>query len=186
MTGYPLEINSFATPSPFGTRQIQTYISDFLLQDGLNKEIKTYELQAFEVNVLDTKRTFTEKIAGIIRASFKKPDDHSDLKKKIRHLYDITMLLRDNAISKFVSSGEFLKLYEQVKADDLAVSEEQASYAKMNPLDAPIFKSTSDVLKELTTTYEVQFMSLVYKTENAPTIKELKAALEIVKKEFES
>ena len=181
-----LEINSFATPSPFGVRSIQTYISDFLLQEDLKKEITTYELHPFEINVLDTKRTFTEKIAGIVRASFAQPDDHSELKKKIRHLYDITMLLRDNYISEFVSSGNFLKLYEQVKKDDLNVSEEQASYAKKNPLEAPIFKSTGDVLKELTTTYEVQFMSLVYKTENAPKIKDLKAALETVKKEFTS
>ena len=144
----------------------------------------TYGLHAFEVNVLDTKRTFTEKVAGIVRASFEQPNGHSGLKKKIRHLYDITMLLRDNYIVEFISSGEFLKLYEQVKLDDLNVSVEQSSYAKMNPLDASIFKTPGNVLKELTTTYEIQFMSLVYKTENAPKIKEIKAALEVVKKEF--
>lgn len=181
-----LEINSFATPSPFGIRSIQTYISDFLQQEGLKKEISDYALQPFEVNVLDTKRTFAEKVAGIIRASFEQPKDHSELKKKIRHIYDITMLLRDNKITEFISSGEFLKLFEQVKTDDLNISEEQAAYTKMNPLNTPIFKSTSDVLKELTATYEVQFMSLVYKTESAPQIKEVKAALETVKKEFQS
>lgn len=179
-----LEINSFATPSPYGICSIQTYITDFLKKEGLLNEIAEYELEAFEVNVLDTKRTFAEKVAAIIRASFEKTEDHSELKKKIRHLYDISMLMRDDNIKNYISSGEFLKIFEQVKNDDLTVSEEQAEYAKMNPLNAPIFASTQKVLKELTATYESQFMTLVYKTENAPKIKEIKNTLEAIKNQF--
>jgi hypothetical protein len=180
-----LKINSFATPTPYVTCSIQTYISDFLQQEDLVKEIAEYELEAFDVNVLDTKRTFAEKVAGIIRASFDKPEDHSELKKKIRHLYDLSMLMRDDYIKNYISSGEFLKLFEQVKTDDLAVSEEQAAYAKMNLMEAPIFASTQEVLKELTATYESQFMSLVYKSKSAPKIKEIRSMLEAIKKEFE-
>lgn len=181
-----LEINSFATPSPYISCSIQTYISDFLQQEDLLKEISEYELESFEVNVLDTKRTFAEKVAAIIRASFDKPEDHSELKKKIRHLYDLSMLIRDDNIKNYISSGEFLKLFEQVQNDDLAVSEQQAKYAKMNALEAPIFATTQEVLTELASTYESQFMSLVYKPDSAPNIKEIKSMIEIIKKEFES
>ena len=81
-----LEINSFTKPSPINLVSIQTYIADFFAQNNLNDDLISNELHPFQVNVLDLKRTITEKVAAIAGASSRQPDDHSELKNKIRHL----------------------------------------------------------------------------------------------------
>ena len=179
-----LEINSFTKPSPFNLVSIQTYIADFFQQNSLNDDLVSNELHPFQVNVLDLKRTITEKIAAIAGASSRQPDDHSELKNKIRHLYDLAMLLRIQEVVAFINSAEFLVMYETVKIEDRNIPGQRPNNDQ-HILETPIFKSTGVVLSELTDTYQNKFMSLVYKTESAPQIKEIKAALELVKKRFE-
>ncbi|MBY0554923.1 nucleotidyl transferase AbiEii/AbiGii toxin family protein [bacterium] len=176
-----LEINSFAKPNPFSEHKLQSYITDFFEAKGLQSEIEKYELQSFTVNVLDIERTFTEKIAAISRASFTDPDKHTDLIKKIRHLYDVSLLLRTDKIQKFVDSDDFLKLYEDVKTDDLRVT---ALHSEKNIADSPIFKKTEVVLKDIQAHYENDFMSLVYRKESAPSILEVQQALVKIKASF--
>lgn len=178
-----LEINSFTKPSPFNLVSIQTYIADFFAQNNLNDDLISNELHPFQVNVLDLKRTITEKVAAIAGASSRQPDDHSELKNKIRHLYDLAMLLRIPHVVEFINSGEFLEMYETVKIEDKNIPGQRQN-SDQHILEAPIFKSTNAVLTDLTDTYQNKFMSLVYKTEDAPQIKEIKAALELVKKRF--
>lgn len=179
-----LEINSFTKPSPFNSVSIQTYIADFFEQTNLKADLISNELEAFQVNVLDLKRTITEKIAAIAGASSRQPDDHSELKKKIRHLYDLAMLLRISHVAEFINSPEFLEMYEIIKVEDKNIPGQRQN-SDQHILETPIFKSSSSVLSDLTDTYQNNFMSLVYKADGAPQIKEIKAALELVKKRFE-
>ena len=85
--------------------QIQTYISLFFEQTNRADAISEFGLEKFSVNVLNFKRTFAEKVSAISRACHESDESFSELKKKIRHIYDLTMLMRNPEIAEFVLNG---------------------------------------------------------------------------------
>lgn len=64
-----VEINSFANPYPFQKCRLQSFLTEFLQKTGNEKLIEEYDMQPFEVNVLDRRRTLTEKLVSLIRCS---------------------------------------------------------------------------------------------------------------------
>jgi predicted nucleotidyltransferase component of viral defense system len=180
-----LEINSFTVPSPFHAAKIQTYIADYFDLKEFISEKKNYGLDPFEVNVLDIRRTFAEKVAAIIRASQQDQESHSDLKRKIRHLYDLAMLVRNKKISEFLENGDFKKFFEAVKKDDQKVSKEQNEYANIEVDKLAIFHSTNEVIAEITSTYKNEFATLVYNLHQMPSLEEVKKTIETIKRLIE-
>lgn len=177
-----LELNSFAAPSPFESVPIQTYIADFLTLRSQFDAIKEFGLESFKVNVLDIKRTFTEKVAAVARASFESDANQSELKKKIRHLYDLTMLLRQDVIKDFLTSLQFQKMVAQVQRDDLNVFDLEKNQSIRNFKEAEIFQIPKDMLDELQITYEGQFATLVHGSGDMPDVKEIIKALQLIAK----
>ncbi len=177
-----LELNSFAIPSPFQALPIQTYIADFLSLRKQFDAIKEFELESFKVNVLDIKRTLTEKVAAVARASFESDANQSELKKKIRHLYDLTMLLRQDVIKNFISSSQFQKMVTQVQQDDSNFFDPGKSLIMKNFKDAPIYKNSKDALEGLRTAYDGQFATLIFSQDDAPDFKEILKALQSIEK----
>lgn len=55
-----VEINSFANPYPYQQCRIQSFLTEFLQKTGNSHLIEEYNMQPFEVNVLDRRRTLTE------------------------------------------------------------------------------------------------------------------------------
>lgn len=55
-----VEINSFANPYPFQKCKLQSFLTEFLQKTGNENLIEKYDMQPFEVNVLDRRRTLTE------------------------------------------------------------------------------------------------------------------------------
>lgn len=172
-----LEINSFAIPTPYHPASVQTYIADHL---GQQQTITEFELQPFQVNVLDIKRTFAEKVSAVAKASFG-DSTHGELKKKIRHLYDLAMLLRHPPIQEFINSSTFKEVHEQVRKDDWRVSGGQVNHAEKDFRDAPIYRNPKAVIDLLRSTYEGQFKTLVYKPEDMPSITEITKAIQAIK-----
>lgn len=85
-----VEINSFANPYPFVARSIDNFIGIFLRGIGREDLIPQYELGEFSLNVLDAKRTLTEKLVSLLRFSLS--DNYRyDLPSKIRHFYDFAL-----------------------------------------------------------------------------------------------
>ena len=82
-----VEINSFANPFPHLPHSINTLVYDFLNQTDNTEIIEQYNLQPFQINVLDKKQTLLEKLASLIRFSFDENPVES-MKNKIRHFYD--------------------------------------------------------------------------------------------------
>ena len=64
-----IEINSFANPYPYQKCQLQSFLTDFLQMTGNNALINEYQMHPFEVNVLDKRRTMTEKLVSLLRCS---------------------------------------------------------------------------------------------------------------------
>ena len=76
VTGTPIklgqimvEINSFANPYPYEKCIIDNFIGTFLSASGKQSFIKQYGLEPFPLNVLDKRRTATEKIVSLLRFS---------------------------------------------------------------------------------------------------------------------
>lgn len=62
-----VEINSFANPYPFERRTLTCFLADFLQASGNGQLAEEYGLLPFEVNVLDKRRTLTEKLVSLLR-----------------------------------------------------------------------------------------------------------------------
>lgn len=153
-----LELNSYTDPTPNSPRQISSYVCDFLMSRDEHELIEEYGLAAFEVNVLDMERTLCEKISAVSRASY---DSIPELQSKIRHLYDIFLLLEQPEIRAFFESPDFAALIATVKANDANFQPQNIEPPK--PLkDAPIFQDRNEVLSQIKGYYHGIFSDLVH------------------------
>ncbi len=171
-----LELNTFAHPTPNSLLSINAYIYDFLVEQDADDVILQYALAPFEVWVLDIERTFCEKISAIARASY---EGDAALRKKIRHLYDIHLLLQKPEIQTFIRSSEFAEMIEIVKKDDTDNKQFNDDWAAKPLSEAPVFKEASKIVSGLTTYYHQTFKSLVYG--ELPDIEEIEKSILLVK-----
>ena len=82
---------------PYTTSKVNSLIYEMMLQNKQQTLIDEYEMNPFEVLVLNPTRTLCEKIMSLVRFSqTENPID--DLRNKIRHTYDIHLMLKDNNI----------------------------------------------------------------------------------------
>jgi len=170
-----LELNSFAHPHPFEVKEISTYISDFLLTTA-PAMIEEYSLEPFNVNVLNYKRTFCEKISAVARASYESDDELTGLKEKIRHFYDIYFLMNEPEIDLFLNSNEFVDMIQKVRVDDQNQFN-QNNWANIPLHTTKIFTDTSAVLDQLSSFYTNDFKDLVY-AQTLPKINDIKIKIE--------
>ncbi len=171
-----IELNSFARPHPYQSREIASYIYDFL-SDNAPELIGEYAMEPFEVNVLDYRRTFCEKISAVARATFE-PDEHfTELKSKIRHLYDLYYLMQEEKIQIFLESDAFVEMMDDVRHDDIEQFQEPWS---QRPLaEALIFSNTGECIHSVEQYYKSVFESLVYADDS---ILDIDAIVNIVRK----
>ena len=155
-----VEINAFTTPEPFEQRGLQTLIAEALADKHQDTLIEQYGLQSFSINVLSVKRTLVEKMLGIIKDSYD-DDPVAKLSGRIRHLYDICLILREDEYRQFVTSNDFLPLCQQCIDDEKAGAFDGSSYLE-NPLsEAPLFSHFEQWRPRLEATYNGIFSNLV-------------------------
>ena len=167
-----LELNSFAKPHPYLKKTITSYIYDFLnaQNDEAKELIADFQLEPFEVNVLDYKRTFCEKLSAIARASFENDKEYTQLKDKIRHFYDIYYLLQEEEIEAFINSDEMIQMITYVREDDQKQFSAEWSNVKLHT--TKIFQNPN-ILDDLNSYYNSNFKTLVY-ADALPTIEDIK------------
>jgi len=170
-----LELNSFAHPHPFEAKEINTYIADFLLSTA-PRMIEEYSLEPFNVNVLNYKRTFCEKISAVARASYESDDELTVLKEKIRHFYDIYFLMNEPEIDLFVHSDDFVDMIQKVRVDEQNQFN-QKHWATVPLHTTKIFTDTETILEELNSFYSSNFRDLVY-AQTLPSIYEIRIKIE--------
>ncbi len=171
-----LELNSFAKPHPYISKTISSYIFDFLntQSEDAKKLITDFELEPFEINVLDYKRTFCEKISAVARASFESDEVYSQLKEKIRHFYDIYHLMQEDEIKAFLNSDDIDKMIQNVREDDQKQFSSDWANVKLHSIK--IFENIN-ILDELDNYYNSNFKTLVY-SETLPTMQDIKMKFE--------
>ena len=171
-----LEINAFTTPEPSERLPVRSEIAKMLAEAGRDDLIARYGLEPFDVRVLSVQRTLTEKLIAVAADSYHE-DPIARLRVRIRHLYDIAMILRDPKYRAFIGGVEFAPLYARCADDDEGMPGNRPWHGK--PLgQAPLFASFEDWWPQLASTYENDFASLVYG--ERPSGDEIHRALKLV------
>ena len=179
-----LEITSSAVTKPNDYRTVRSLIAEFLTHSKQLDLIKEFELEEFEVRVLSHERTFAEKVVAITNACFA-DDDLTKMKEKIRHLYDITLLLRDPKIKKFIKSKTFAKMISDSRKGDKNIPGLEIHFKKPWQ-SAAVFNDPKKSLAKLNATYRSQLAPLVFDKKKMPTLKEIETALNFIVKQVKS
>lgn len=156
-----IEVNAFTHPEPYELRQIQTLIADTLHTLNRVDLIAQFGLESFSVNVLSVRRTLVEKMLGLIKDSYNE-NPVARLSNRIRHLYDIVLILRRGEYRAFVQSDEFMALCAICVADEKAGIFEYSDYFGKPLASAPLFSDFEKWRLALEATYRGVFADLVF------------------------
>jgi len=173
-----LVVNAFTRPEPYERKIIQTMIAESLISEGRQDLVDQHGLEPFDLNVLSVHRTLVEKLLGIIKDSyFENPIARLNI--RMRHLYDVCMILKEKPNRNFVQSEAFSELCQRCIADEIeSWREEQTAYLKA-PLQAgPLFNKFDEWWSELENTYTTTFADLVYG--KLPDVDEIKDTLDFL------
>lgn len=108
----------------------------------------------------------------------------TDLKNKIRHVYDLNQLLSERELLIFFNSKEFDKMLLNVAQDDVASFKNNNEWLRNHPVDSMIFGNPEKVWNVLKVAYESDFKNLVYGS--FPNEKELLNTLILIQKRISS
>lgn len=168
---------------PYDKKAVSSLIYEMIEETNLSETAKKYGLESFEINVLSPKRTLCEKIMSLVRFSFTE-NPITDLRNKIRHIYDIHMMLKNGEISTFFKSNEFDKLFLKVANDDVLSFKNNNNWLSNPPKTAMIFADTENVWNNIKKTYFSTFKELVYG--EFPTEREILDTLKTLTKRLEN
>ena len=165
-----LEVVSFANPYPYHKVLIKSFITEYLEKSGRVDVIEKFNLDAFEINVLDKTRTATEKIVSLVRHSL--ADDYiTQLKAKIRHFYDLYFLWNDIECRNYLTSSEFKLDFKALLEHDQQSFKESIGWSNKTMKDSPLVKEINAVWSELQSIYVKEMPELAYK--EVPNEKEI-------------
>jgi len=169
---------------PYTTKSIISFVGQMIVDSKQDKIAKENRLLPFALLVLEPIRTICEKIMSLVRFSHgKNPMD--DLKKKIRHTYDLHQLLKQQVFLEFFYSKNFDDMLLKVANDDAASFKNNNKWLNYHPNEALIFKDLESVWSELKPIYNSDFKNLVYgklpkETEILETLKMIQERLKVI------
>jgi len=122
-TGYFGQVHDIiiveANFEPYAAAKVSSLIYEMRLQNNQQTLINEYGMNPFDVLVLNVTRTLCEKIMSLVRFA-QTEDPIADLRNKIRHTYDIHLMLKDDNINTLFQSDEFENMLLRVTNDDIA------------------------------------------------------------------
>lgn len=156
-----VEVNSFANPFPYKQLTIKSFLFDFLTQTNNQKYIEQFNLEPFEVNVLNKEQTLLEKLVSLIRFSFA-TDPVESISKKIRHFYDLYFLMNDPECAEFARSDKFKTKFDEIIEHDKQMFDEPEGWEKKLQNESPLLTGFDDLWKQINTTYKTELSALAY------------------------
>ena len=133
-----------------------------MMLDNKQSEIANKnDLLPFDLLVLEPSRTICEKIMSLVRFSYSE-NPMDDLKKKIRHAYDLHQLLSQEEFLKFLHSSAFEEMLLKVAKDDVIGFRNNNKWLANHPNEALIFNDLKNVWNELKQVYSGEFKNLVF------------------------
>ena len=163
-----VEINSFANPYPFERRSLCSFLTEFLQATGNNRMIEEYGMQPFEVNVLDRRRTLTEKLVSLIRCSLANLY-MPQLTAKIRHFYDLHHLLKDEECLTYLHSDAFPEDFRSLLEHDRQSFDKPEGWRDRRLEESPLMTDLPQVWGNLQTVYMGELPDLAYRAIPAPS-----------------
>ena len=157
-----LEINSFANPFPFQKLTVESFVFSFLMKTGNEKYIEQYNLQPFDVNVLNKEQTLLEKMVSLIRFSFKE-NAVEGISEKIRHFYDLYFLMNDPECAEFVVSDSFKIRFDIILKHDRAIFKEPPGWQTKQVAESPLFNDFENIWEKIKAKYQTEISALAYR-----------------------
>jgi hypothetical protein len=146
---------------PYTTKSIVSFVGQMMLDNKQSDIANENGLLPFDLSALEPTRTICEKIMSLVRFSYgENPID--DLRKKIRHTYDLHQLLKQEEFVSFFHSKNFDDMLLKVANDDVASFRNNNKWLNHHPFEAVIFKNLEAVWTELKSIYSSDFKNLVY------------------------
>jgi len=137
---------------PFTTANVSSFIYEMMLQNNQLALVEEYGINPFEVLVLSPKRTLCEKIMSLVRFS-QTQEPITDLRNKIRHIYDIHLMLKDENLKSFFQSNNFETMLLLVANDDITSFKNNKEWLANHPTKAIIFSDTTDTWNKIKDAY---------------------------------
>ncbi len=146
---------------PYTIGTVSSYIYEMMLMAKQQDIIEAYVMNPFDVLVLRAERTFCEKLMSLVRFSQTK-DPIMDLSNKIRHIYDIHMMLKDPELNMFFNSKEFDKMLLKVAKDDMISFKNNNAWLSNHPSTTILFSDIEKTWNQIKGSYETSFKELVF------------------------
>lgn len=146
---------------PYTNVNVSSFIYEMMLQSNQQTLIDEYGMNPFEVLVLNPKRTLCEKIMSLVRFS-QTQEPIADLRNKIRHTYDIHLMLKDETLKSFFLSEDFETMLFRVATDDIASFKNNNKWLANHPMTAIVFSETTDTWNKIKDVYSGSFSELVF------------------------
>ncbi|ELY5142036.1 hypothetical protein GCM10007906_28230 [Vibrio hyugaensis] len=173
-----LECNAYTTPTPYVNKQIRSLVAQWAIDTQQHEVIEEFKLQDFHFQVLCWKRTFCEKLLGLMAAA-----DRGELADKVRHFYDITLLLRHEDIQDFVNDDDdfFTLMSLAVKSDIDHAGDRKLVWLREDLGTNPPFSSFEKCWPEIEPAYSGAFQKMITKDEHTPQYDEMDSSLNLIK-----
>ena len=157
-----LEIGSTVRPDPYSRKQIKSYIQEYLEANGFDEDVRRFELNTVELNVLNIERTFIDKIMAVKRHAY-----CGTLNEKVRHIYDVVRLYNMPEIKAFLEDKDKLKrLVQLTKETDSFYLERRNTPKDYSPLGSYDFDAWKDKFDSTArSNYEQLHKNLLYTDE---------------------
>lgn len=148
-----LEISHFTVPEPKTSILIQSLMADFLQTEKRHDLIDQFELTSFPVYVLDVERTTAEKVMSLIRASCQ-DDPIKNLRSKIRHIYDLCMIMRSPHYRHFFEKDDLVEMIKIVIDSDKKQFKTESVAWLTSPLkDSILFSEPNEIWPDIKSEY---------------------------------
>lgn len=155
-----IESSWLGTFEPNVKSTVSCYITEMMAATGQQLLIDEYAMQPFEVQVLSKERTFSEKVMSLVRFSHT-DNPYEDLSRKIRHVYDLHMILKDEEVSLFFKSAAFDEMLNKAGNDDVQGFKNNHQWLVHHPAEALIFKLPAETWGKIRRAYQTTFKDMV-------------------------
>jgi len=156
-----VEINAFANPYPFLKQEITSFVSEFLVTTGRADLVEQYGIQPFLLNVLDKRRTLTEKLVSLIRFSFSE-DATKAIASKIRHFYDLFYLAKDIECAEYLQSNSFKYDFAALLLHDQKAFDDPAGWQSMKIEDSILVTKFDELWRSVRSAYHQELTTLSF------------------------
>lgn len=156
-----VEINSFSDPEPAAAMPIATLVHDFLADAGQADLVAHHGLEPFCIRVLCVERTLCEKVIALVRAGYE-PDPVHEYQRRIRHFYDLVMIMRVGRYREFVASDAFVDLMCSVMACDRESMPGAEKWLSAPLRDATIVADVENLWHRVRPAFRGSFRDMVY------------------------